>query len=195
MRGRMIVVEGLDGTGKSTLARALAERLDAAWLASPCPELRDLRPDLDRIFDDTPLARQLFYASTVMHLSERAEPLLASGRDVVVDRYLLTTLAYAELRGPAMSLAEVTEWLVVPDVTLFLDCDDAVRAERMSRRGILTDEDRRSVVSAAPLRTIYRRLLSRHRLTGRAVELDGSLAVSTLVDLACGAALANCPVR
>ncbi|MCP4805292.1 MAG: hypothetical protein GY884_08075, partial [Proteobacteria bacterium] len=141
---------------------------------SPCPELRELRQDLDAVFDDTPLARQLFYASTVMHVSERAEPILASGRDVVVDRYLLTTLAYAEVRGPSLRLRELQAELRVPDVTVFLDCADEVRAARMNGRGLTTDDDRRSLEASRLLRAVYRRLLHEPSLVGVCLTIDAS---------------------
>ena len=184
MRGRLIVVEGLDGSGKSTLARALAEELGATWLTSPCPELRELRASVDEILDATPRARQLFYAATVMHVSELARPLLAAGTDVVMDRYVLTTLAYAELRGCALDLGDVCSELAVPDSTLFLDCDDEVRARRMAGRGELNDEDERSLTEATRLRAVYTRLLHHHPLAGRVVRLDGAEALDALVQAA-----------
>ncbi len=188
MRGRLIVIEGLDGTGKSTLARLLAADLGATCLASPSAELRALRSGLDAVLEQTPRARQLFYAATVMHVSERAEPLLRSGLDVVVDRYLLSTLAYAELRGRALDLDDVCSQLAIPDFTLFLDCDDRLRAHRITRRGRETDEDRRSLLEGARLRRTYGRLLNHHPLTGVVLRLDASrhpAALSRLAAEAC----------
>lgn len=86
-----IVIEGLDGTGKSTIAKTLATALNAELLATPDASLKKARPIIDAAYENQPLARQLFYASSVLHLSEKIKGLMAEEKSVIVDRYWLST--------------------------------------------------------------------------------------------------------
>lgn len=177
-RGRLIAVEGLDGVGKTTLSRALAVALGATWTTTPGPELRGVRDAIERSFVGAPRARVHFYASTVLALSERAEARLDSGRDHIVDRYWLSTWAYAQLldRPPPF---EVLEALVRPaDVTIYLDADDVVRRSRLEARGMSElDSGTMIVDSARRVRRAYQAGLTR-TVAGRVVVLDTSYTSS-----------------
>ena len=161
----VIVFEGLDGAGKSTLARAVGDRLDAVMLRTPGPEFSDFRARLDLLMDDHPRARQLLYAATVALCSDQARLAVNHGRAVVIDRYLASTQVYAGLRGTPLSLLEFARDLVKPDLTVFVVCEDEVRRQRMAARGVFTAEDERSLQSAAALRSAYLK------------ELDGEVLV------------------
>jgi thymidylate kinase len=142
--GRLIVVEGLDGSGKTTLSRHLARKLQAPWFTTPDSDLRALRPQLEAALS-CPDARQLFFAASVREVASRLAPHLASGQDVVVDRYWLSTWAYGVERGTSLDLREIELGLPPADITFFLSANRALRALRMAQRGNLTDVDRRSL--------------------------------------------------
>lgn len=97
-RGRLITVEGLDGAGKTTLVAALAGELDAVVLREPggvelSERIRALVTDPE--LDVHPRAEALLYAAARAQLvAEKLEPLLASGRWVLLDRFLDSSLAY-----------------------------------------------------------------------------------------------------
>lgn len=135
MRGRLIVVEGLDGTGKTTLSRGLAAALGAEWRTTPPEALRAHRGPFDAAYRDLPAASQLFYAATVVWAGEEAEALRAAGRDVVIDRYWCTTRAYARAAGSPLDLAEVEALLPAADRTILVELDERARAERLLTRG------------------------------------------------------------
>ena len=141
-----VVVEGLDGVGKTTLVSELARRLEADVLTTPSVELRDVRRHVDLALADSPAALQAWYAATVLAASDAARGRLAAGRSVVVDRYWLSTLAYSELRGDRMRLPEVERRLLQPDGTLYLYADRKTRRQRILTRGEgLQPHDRASV--------------------------------------------------
>ena len=71
-----VVFEGLDGTGKSTCARLVAERLGAELLTTPSPEVRRYRDDLIECYAGSQEAAQLFYLSTVFAASDQIRGLL-----------------------------------------------------------------------------------------------------------------------
>ena len=154
MRGRLLVVEGLDGTGKSTLSRGLAAALGAEWRTTPSAALRAARGPFDLAYAALPAASQLFYAATVLEATGELRVLLDAGRDVVLDRYWCTTLAYATAAGSPLHLDEVERLLPAADVTLYLHLDDAERARRLAGRGA-------SAMDLATFQGDHRRALER----------------------------------
>lgn len=135
-----IVLEGLDGSGKSTLARSLAQCLGAEYRATPLRELQPVRAQVDRALDETPLARVLWYAAQVARASDQVRALLQAGRTVVLDRYWLSTLAYARLQGQSLLLPEVGSQLLEPDFTFYLEVPLETRAHRLASRVISQQE-------------------------------------------------------
>ena len=92
-----IVIEGLDGVGKSTITKALAREIDAVMLATPGDKFNSMRSELELIYKDNHQARQLFYMSTVVNISEQVRDLISKGKNVIVDRLL--GLIFGALRG------------------------------------------------------------------------------------------------
>ncbi len=142
-RGRLIALEGIDGCGKSTQAKALAAALGALLTHEPGAtplgaQLRQLLLDPDAP-PPTPRAETLLMAADrAEHVTQVIEPALASGRWVVTDRYSGSTIAYQGYgRGlGADGLAEVVAWAtagVEADLSVYVDVPVEVAAAR--RRG------------------------------------------------------------
>ena len=149
MAGRLIVLEGAEGAGKSTQLRLLAEWLGARGetvVAVREPggtvigdEIRRLL--LDPETDVVPRAEALLFMASRAQLVEREiRPALAADATVLVDRFFLSTYAYqgvgrgipeAELRA-ANAIATTG---LVPDVTLLLTMPVAAGLARAARRG------------------------------------------------------------
>lgn len=168
--GRLIVIEGNDATGKTTLAGRLAEALDARLLSTPPAGLKPLRQAVEREYDGCGLAHQLFYASTVAFVSEMARRLVTQGRHVVVDRYWLSTLVYDALRPGAVDLAAVGAGLLAADHTVLLETAEPERRRRLAVRG-MSIGDRRGLPHALRLNRAFRAALG-HPLAGRPLVLD-----------------------
>jgi dTMP kinase len=75
----------------------------------------------------------LFAADRRDHLKREIEPALASGIDVVSDRYLLSSLAYQAEEADQAWVQGLSVGVRVPDLTLLLDLPIAVAAERRAR--------------------------------------------------------------
>ncbi len=172
-RGRLVVVEGLDGAGKSTVVRALAAALDAEVGTTPSPDLRAVREAAERALARDPLAVRLFYAASVLAAAAAFGAVLDAGRDVVLDRYWLSTLAWGRLEGLDLAVPLIEDHLVPADATLILDASDRERARRIGRRGEASGHDRVALdpAHARRLRAVYRDL-ARHPLAGRTAWLD-----------------------
>jgi dTMP kinase len=153
MRGRLITIEGLDGTGKTTLADALAAALraegrDVALLREPGGvELSERIRALvkDPALDVDPRAEALLYAAARAQLvAARIEPALAAGTWVVLDRFVDSSLAY-QGAGRALGIEAVREVNrfatggLQPDRTLLLRADPVTRAARRAVRGEAPD--------------------------------------------------------
>ena len=173
MPGRLIVVEGLDGVGKSTLSRGLAAALGAALRTTPSEALRAHRAPFDAAYAELPAASQLFYAATVVAAAAEADALRATGRDVLFDRYWCTTRAYARAAGSPLDLDEVEAILPPADITLLVDLPEAERCRRLEVRGA-TAMDRASILRQAALRRELLASLSRPVAGhGRVLDVSG----------------------
>ena len=139
-----IVLEGLDGSGKSTTARLLAKSLDAVCMTTPTPTVRGFRDELIESFEGSQEAAQLFYLATVFDASKRIQTLLEQGKSVVLDRYFLSTQAYAAFRGSTLDLDTLSTSLLPADLTVFIDVPLEIRRERLLARGA-NDADRETL--------------------------------------------------
>ena len=143
-KGVFIVLEGIDGSGKTTLAKALKERMEAKGFrteltAEPTSGTIGSLLRSEKIGD--PKAETLlFIADRSCHTAEISS-MLDEGISVISDRYYASTLAYqsAALEGPSFDydLLEEMNRAVVrePDITILLDLDPEESAGRVSGRG------------------------------------------------------------
>jgi len=140
-RGRFIVFEGGEGSGKSTQAARLAERLDAVLTRQPGGT--DLGAQVRSIVlagTENGLADRaealLMAADRAQHVEQLIEPALATGRHVVCDRYIGSTVAYQGYgRGLDVDMVRaISGWAaggLWPDLTILLQVpDDESRARR-----------------------------------------------------------------
>jgi len=153
--GRFITLEGIEGAGKSTVARLVCE-----WLTA-----RSIGVRLTREPGGTPLAERvrqvvlergtetlspitetlLVFSARAIHVENLIRPTLARGEWVVCDRFTDATRAYqGSGRGVDAAwidgLAAVVHGGLQPDCTLLLDLPPAVGLERARRRsGVAAD--------------------------------------------------------
>lgn len=172
MSGRLLVLEGLDGVGKTTLAAALAERIGAVQIATPDAALRGARKEIESVYQNSPEAIHLFYASSVLHAGERAGAEIAAGRDVVVDRYWLSTWAYNRPHGSTLRLGEVGSRVRPADITFLLTAEHRERCRRLRARGAGSrDVETFDPAVAARIERRLRKGL-RARVAGKGVVVD-----------------------
>jgi dTMP kinase len=137
-RGRFITFEGIDGSGKTTQLRLLAERLRAAGrdvFETAEPGGTEVGRQIRRILLDS--ANQdlrpttellLYFASRAQNVEQSILPALAAGQVVLSDRFTDSTLAYqGYARGlgaeTVLTLDRIACQGLVPDLTLLIDLD------------------------------------------------------------------------
>lgn len=140
-----IVFEGIDGSGKGTQLKLLAERLEkkgnkvfSTMEPSPLPAGKLLRQVLTgQIVADGSVIAPLFAADRLDHIQNEKEGILLKlkeGYTVLCDRYYFSSYAY---QGMQVSMDWVMEInrpcarLLRPDVTIFLDIDEETAMERI----------------------------------------------------------------
>ena len=174
MKAQFIVIEGLEGAGKSTAVRYVAE-----WLAAQ--GIRDL--EMTREPGGTPLAERmralvkevheepltmqaellLMYAARVQLVENRIKPALQAGRWVLGDRHDLSSQAYqGGGRGIDAELIQRIREAVLgdfaPDLTIYLDIDPAIGLARARARGELDRIEREQLDFFVRTRARYREL-------------------------------------
>ncbi|NWX07651.1 CMPK2 kinase, partial [Caloenas nicobarica] len=138
----VVVFEGLDATGKTTVTQAVKDTLNAVLLRSPPPCISQWRT----IFDDqpAPIKRAFYAAGNYILASEIAKA--STQAPVIIDRYWHSTAAYTiatEVNGKVQDLPpahdEVYRWpedLLKPDLVLLLTVDPEERVRRLQCRGL-----------------------------------------------------------
>ncbi|MEX5412895.1 dTMP kinase [Atlantibacter hermannii] len=154
--GKYIVIEGLEGAGKTTARNVVVETLkslgieDMAFTREPggtilAEKLRSLVLDIKSVGDEviTDKAEVLmFYAARVQLVETVIKPALARGAWVIGDRHDLSTQAYqGGGRGIDAHLLSTLRQAVLgdfaPDLTLYLDVDPVIGLKRARARGDL----------------------------------------------------------
>lgn len=187
----LITFEGVDGSGKSTQARLLVERLqrqgiDPLYVREPGGT--DVSERIRTLLLDPALAivsyaeLLLFSAARAQLVAERIQPRLGAGGIVICDRFYDSTIAY---QGAGRQV-EDPEWLhdfqrrvtggLVPDRTYFVALDPAAGRQRLQHRAA----DRMEIAEAA----FYERVAEAYEHLAanepRFMRLDGFLSIEAL---------------
>lgn len=141
--GRLITIEGQDGSGKTTLAKALAASLQQSGvptLLTRQPGDSDIGPSIRNILlhgDQLDVWTEafLFLAERRRHCATVVQPTLEKGICVVCDRFTDSTLAYQGYAGGAdleilRTLNQIATQGLTPRLTLLLDLDPEIALQR-----------------------------------------------------------------
>ena len=187
----LITLEGIDGSGKSSVHSALADAYPGATLTREPTDswygdavMRSIEePDAD------PLAELFLYtADHAAHLASTVRPALSAGDLVISDRYSDSRYAYqaATLAGspahadrfddPLAFVRRIHEpWTRPPDATLYLDVDPETGAERAGATNKFEGAD-----FLARVRENYERLIAEE--PDRFVRIDASRTLPAVVE-------------
>ncbi|HIH00787.1 TPA: dTMP kinase [Thermoplasmata archaeon] len=181
-----IVIEGIDGCGKSTVSKAVAERFGPravltreptdSWLGRAVREgaSEEVSPYLDAL---------LFMADRANHTLEIAEH-LGNGKVVVCDRYYHSTVAYQTAYLNRRALGDHFDWLleantrisIHPDITFLLTVGPEDALGRIGHRGELSRFEK-----ADFLREVQENYLRLARIDQTIVQIDASQPMDEVV--------------
>ncbi len=142
LRGHLIVLEGADGSGRTTEVGLLRDWLEIRGHPVVDTGLRRstlVGPEIDRAKQGHTLSATtmaLFYAADFAdQLENKILPSLAAGSTVLADRYTYTLMARAVVRGATREWARrLYGFAVVPDLTVFLDARPEILLHRAIAR-------------------------------------------------------------
>ena len=144
----LITIEGVEGSGKSTIINFIKEFLEEKGLhvvvtrepggIEIAEQIRTVILDQKNTKMDGRTEALLYAAARRQHLVEKIVPAISDGKIVLCDRFIDSSLAYqgyARELGidEVLSINEFAIGTMMPDVTLYLDLDPEIGLKRISR--------------------------------------------------------------
>ncbi|MCR5795368.1 MAG: dTMP kinase [Solobacterium sp.] len=187
-RGLFITFEGPDGSGKTTVSKAVTERLQkegykVQYTREPggigiAEQIRDVILDPANTAMDERTEALLYAASRRQHLVEKILPLLKDGITVISDRFIDSSLAYQGC-GRQIGIDAVfaiNQFAVqghMPEKTVYLDVDAETGLERINKgREYLDRLDQESLEFHQRVFAGYKEVIRRYR--DRMIIIDAS---------------------
>jgi len=186
----LITLEGIDGSGKSTLYSGLQERLkDLNPLFTREPGSPYLGPAVRKAIAENkdPLVEAgLFVADHAVHLATTVRPALEAGRLVISDRYTDSRFAYqmVSLKGhhqdpKAWLTAMHAGWSITPDITFLLLISPEEALSRVSGRGETAEHFEKLEFQKEVQKNYLERMAED---PGRFVAIDAKLPAEEILD-------------
>ncbi len=178
-KGLFICLEGLDGSGKTTQAKLLVERLRKGHKAIYTSEPG--HGEIGRLVEHTCLHAQkrcsyivealLFAADRFEHIEKVISPAINEGKIVISDRYLYSSLAYQGAVGQDLEwIRVINKYAIRPDLALFIDVDPETVVKRLKPRRSLMED----LATQKSVREFYVKLVQ----TGELVRVDGNRQIA-----------------
>jgi dTMP kinase len=194
-KGLFITLEGCEGSGKTTAAKAVIRRLaedgfDVLYTREPggidiAEQIRRVILDINNTAMDERTEALLFAASRRQHLVEKVIPALKEGKLVICDRFIDSSLAYqGYARGIGMeNVMKINEFAIdgyMPDLTVYFAIDPQLGLQRLTGRDEINRLDVEKLNFHNRVREGYEKLMEMYPERIRSV--DASLARDELAD-------------
>ena len=167
-----IAIEGVDGVGKTTVARLLAGQLQCEFVEKPFHLLLDTPVEdaygvITRQVNSCPVhVRAWFYGTGLMCLSEQY-----AGQNLITDRYLLSNYAWNSAEENNVLFDVLVNQVRIPNMTVLLTAPPGIITQRIRGRNA-TDPDLTKVLDNQERLRKMRYFLQRYRIPS--MEIDTS---------------------
>ena len=195
MKGLFITFEGPDGSGKTSVATAVCERLqqqgyEVVHTREPggieiSEEIRNIILDPKNTAMDARTEALLYAASRRQHLVEKVFPAMKEGKIVICERFLDSSLAYQGY-GRQLGFDEVLSINLFaientyPDMTIYLDVDEEIGLSRLANRSFKDRLDQESIDFHHRVSQGYKEVLKRFK--DRIEIVDASKDKETVIE-------------
>lgn len=167
-----IVLEGIDGVGKSTVTRLVADILGFVSYATPPKEYMERRREVD--LNGSPQQKFDFFRDGVVVAATEICQLISEGRSVICDRYWMTTYVYHKIIGVRVAEDDFSN-LLQPDLTVLLTANPEHQLQRLIERG-MSINDRQMAPRNLQLRQEYDELFKKELFISTNVSTDNRSA-------------------
>jgi dTMP kinase len=173
-KGAFICVEGLDGSGKTTQAQILADRLNKShrtfYTAEPSCGRTGAFIREGCLYGEKrlPAAAEalLFAADRIDHVENEIKPALEDGKVVICDRYLYSSYAYQGSAGLNLGwIKRINSYALKPDYAIFVDVPPERVLERLRRK--------KSVMETLEIQRGVREVYLSFVKKGELISIDG----------------------
>ena len=174
-RGTFICIEGIDGSGKTTQAKLLANRLkishNAIYTAEPSRGKIGTYIKKSYLYGEKRLSivieALLFAADRIEHLENEIFPSLDKGRLVISDRYVYSSLAYQGAAGLSLNwIQKINEHALEPDLGVFIDVNPETVMSRLKPKKSVME----NIETQEKVREIYLKFVE----DGKLIRIDGN---------------------
>lgn len=173
-KGIFIVIEGLDGSGKTTQATLLAEKFYKKYnvLLTAEPSRGKIGTFIREccLYEDERLRTEaealLFASDRIEHMYSEVKPALEEGKLVICDRYVYSSLAYQGSAGLSLEwIKTINARALQPDFSIFIDVPPEKVLERLQRK--------KSVMETLETQQKVREVYLKYVEKGELVRVDG----------------------
>jgi dTMP kinase len=173
-KGVFIVIEGLDGSGKTTqaviLAKKLSEKYDVLCTAEPSQSKigKFIRESCLYERKRLPIEAEalIFAADRIEHMQNELMPAIDAGKVVICDRYVFSSLAYQGSSGLSLDwIKTINARALEPDFAIYIDVLPEHVLERLQRK--------RSVMETLETQRKVRQIYMKYVEKGELILIDG----------------------
>jgi dTMP kinase len=182
-KGIFVVIEGLDGSGKTTQTNILSNRLSKNYKVFSTAE-----PSQGKIgnfirnsclFEEKRLPKEaealLFAADRIEHMQNEIAPALAEDKIVICDRYIYSSLAYQGSTGLNLDwIKTINARALQPDFSIFIDVSSERVLERLQRRKSVME----TLETQQKVREVYLKFVHK----GELILIDGDKSKEIVAD-------------
>jgi dTMP kinase len=181
--GVFIVIEGLDGSGKTTQAKLLTERLQKTHnvFCTAEPSQGKIGTFIRKccLYEKTRLPIEaealLFAADRIEHMQNEIAPALAQGKVVICDRYIYSSLAYQGSTGLSLDwIKTINAGALEPDFSIFIDVSPEQVLDRLQRKKSVME----TLETQQKVRKIYMKFVEKDEL----ILIDGNKPKTMVAD-------------